>query len=90
MITLLTPIVWWLLYLAIRPAWYKYDRNPWRESCISNSSICQNCGAMNPREYKCCIKCGKKLMTKCKECGNEYPHDYHYCPICWAPNIEQK
>ena len=87
LVTVLTPIIWIPLYLAIRPIWYKRDKTSWRDSCLSNSSICQNCWTLNPKEYKNCIKCGEKIKTKCKECGEEYPYSYHYCPSCGAPNI---
>lgn len=87
LVTLLTPIIWIPLYLAIRPIWYKRDKTSWRDSCLSNSCECQNCWTLNPKEYKNCIKCWEKLITKCKECENEYPCNYYYCPNCWAPNI---
>lgn len=87
LVTLLTPIIWIPLYLAIRPIWYKRDKTSWRDSCLSNSSICQNCWTLNPKEYKNCIKCGEKIKTKCKECNNEYPYSYRYCPSCGAPNL---
>jgi len=87
-VTLLTPIIWLPLYLAIRPIWYKWDKTSWRDSCLSSSCVCQKCWTLNPKEYKNCIKCGDKLVIKCKECDNEYPNEYRYCPNCWAPNIE--
>lgn len=87
-VTLLTPIIWLPLYLAIRPIWYKWDKTSWRDSCLSNSCVCQSCWTLNPKEYKNCIKCGEKLVVVCKECSNEYPNEYHYCPTCGAPNIE--
>lgn len=87
LVFLLTPIIGIPLYLAIRPIWYKRDKTPWRDSFLTNSSICQKCWTLNPKEYKNCIKCWEKLKTTCKECDNEYPNEYHYCPICWAPNI---
>ena len=87
-VTLLTPIIWLPLYLAIRPIWYKRDKTSRRDSCLSNSCVCQNCWTLNPKEYKNCIKCGEKLVVICKECSNEYPNEYHYCPSCGAPNIE--
>ena len=90
LVTLLTPIIWIPLYLAIRPIWYKRDKTSWRDSCLSNSSICQNCWTLNPKEYKNCIKCGEKIKTKCKECNNEYPYSYGYCPSCGAPNLWTK
>lgn len=87
LVFLLTPIIWIPLYLAIRPIWYKRDKTPRRDSFLTNSSICQKCWTLNPKEYKNCIKCWEKLKTTCKECNNEYPNEYHYCPVCWAPNI---
>ena len=87
-VTLLTPIIWLPLYLAIRPIWYKWDKTSWRDSCLSSSCVCQNCWTLNPKEYKNCIKCWEKLVVVCKECDNEYPNEYRYCPNCWAPNIE--
>lgn len=87
-VTFLTPIVWLPIYLAIRPIWYKKDKTPWRESCLSNAVICTKCGTLNPKEYNCCIGCGKKLKVKCKECEKEFVHDYQYCPYCWAPNLK--
>lgn len=88
-VTLLTPIIWLPLYLAIRPIWYKWDKTSWRDSCLSNSCLCQSCWTLNPKEYKNCIKCGDKLTIQCKECNTEYPNEYNYCPSCWAPNIEK-
>ena len=87
LVFLLTPIIGIPLYLAIRPIWYKRDKTPWRDSFLTNSSMCQKCWTLNPKEYKNCIRCWEKLKTTCKECNNEYPNEYHYCPICWAPNI---
>ena len=89
-VTLLTPIIWLPLYLAIRPIWYKRDKTSWRDSCLSSSCVCQNCWTLNPKEYKNCIKCWEKLVVVCKECSNEYPNEYRYCPSCWAPNIDNQ
>ncbi len=88
LVTFLSPLIWIPLYHIIKPIWYKKDKMPRREACISNSTICNNCDTINSKEYKCCINCGKKLTTKCKECEAEYPHNYHYCPKCGWPNIE--
>ncbi len=88
LVTFFSPIIWIPLYHIIKPIWYKKDKMPRREACISNSTICNNCWTINSKEYKCCINCGKKLTTKCKECETEYPHNYHYCPKCGWPNIE--
>jgi len=90
LITFFSPIIWLPLYHIIKPIWYKKDRMPRREACISNMTVCQNCKTLNPKEYKCCISCGKKLKINCKECATDYPHNYHYCPKCGAPNIKIK
>ncbi|HOG14983.1 MAG TPA: hypothetical protein PK674_00115 [Candidatus Absconditabacterales bacterium] len=90
LITFFTPIIGIPLYHIIKPIGYKKDKMPWREACVSNSTICINCGTINAKEHKCCIYCGKKLTIKCKECNMEYPHNYRYCPKCGGPNIELK
>lgn len=88
LVTLLTPILWRPLYLAMRPIQYKKDKIPRREACATNLVVCYNCKTLNPKEYNCCISCGEHLKTKCKECESTYPHDYRYCNSCGAPNIE--
>ncbi len=88
LVTFFSPIIWLPLYHIIKPIWYTKDKMPRREACISNSTICQKCNTLNPKDYKCCINCWIKLNIKCKECNNEYPHNYHYCPKCGWPNIE--
>lgn len=88
LVTFFSPIIWIPLYHIIKPIWYKKDKMPWREACMSNTTICQHCWIINAKEYKCCINCGKKLTIKCKECETEYPHSYNYCPKCGWPNIE--
>lgn len=88
LVTVLTPILGLPLYFIVRPVSYKKDMIPRRESCALNLIGCSNCGALNPKEYECCIACGDKLKTTCKECNKLYPHSYAYCPMCGAPNIE--
>lgn len=88
LVTFFTPIVWIPLYHIIKPIWYKKDKMPWREACITNATVCGKCRMLNAKEHKCCINCGTKLMIKCKECNKEYPHNYRYCPKCGWPNIE--
>lgn len=88
MITILTPVLWLPLYLAIRPVSLKKDKIPRREACATNLIVCENCKQLNPKEYKCCIGCGEQLTVKCKECHKDYPSEYLYCHHCGAPNIE--
>lgn len=88
LVTFLTPLVGWPLYLLIRPISYKKDRIPRREACASNLVECYNCHTLNPKEYVCCIACGERLKVKCKECWNSYAHSFAYCNICGAPNID--
>lgn len=87
-VTFLTPIIWLPLYRAIRPIGYKRDKTPWRDACLSSSIECTSCHVMNPKEYDCCIQCGKKLKIECKECNKSFPHNYQYCPYCGAPNLD--
>ncbi len=88
LVTFLSPVIWLPLYHIIKPIWFKKDKMPRREACISNMTTCKKCNTLNSKEYKCCINCGEKLKISCKECGTDYPHDYHYCPKCGGPNIE--
>lgn len=88
LVTFFTPIIWIPLYHIIKPIWYKKDKMPWREACITNTTICVECWMINAKEHKCCVNCWKKLTIKCKECDTEYPHNYRYCPKCGWPNIE--
>jgi hypothetical protein len=88
LVTFFSPVIGLPLYHIIKPIWYKRDKMPRREACVTNTTICHNCGVLNSKDYKCCINCWKKIIIKCKECETEYPHNYHYCPKCWWPNIE--
>ncbi len=81
------PIIWLMLYFLIRPPYYLYDKNWWREVIINYSIECGECGELNPKEFDFCIKCGNKLKTTCKQCGKKYGYYYEYCPYCGAPNI---
>jgi RNA polymerase subunit RPABC4/transcription elongation factor Spt4 len=90
LVTFFTPIIGLPIYHIIRPIWYKKDKMPRREACISTMTVCQKCNTLNPKEYECCINCGERLKISCKECGTDYPHNYSYCPKCGAPNITIK
>ncbi len=80
--------IWWLFYIALRPAWYKRDKNWWREAILAQVIQCPECWEFNPKENNYCLNCWTKLKIKCKECQREFPYDYEFCPYCWAPKID--
>lgn len=88
MATVLTPVLWVPLYLAIRPVNYKNDNIPRRESLASSNIECFNCGVINPNSHGYCANCGTNLKITCKECKKKYFVAYKYCNECGAPNIE--
>ena len=42
-----TPILWLLIYIAIRPQWWKRDKTPWRDTLFQKTQICENCWELN-------------------------------------------
>lgn len=88
LITFLSPLVGLPLYFIVRPLFYKHDKLAWRESLLLEVNTCYNCNTINHKDNIFCIACGEKIQTKCKECKHTYCSEYDYCPICWAPNID--
>ena len=84
-----TPIFWLLLYIAIRPQWWKWDKTPWRDTLYQNVQICENCGEFNDIHNLYCTKCGESLHITCHECQNKNSYSYDYCPNCGAPSLEE-
>ena len=84
-----TPIFWLLLYIAIRPQWWKRDKTPRRDTHFQNIQICENCWEFNKIEHSFCINCWESIQTNCRECQKKYSKSYKYCPYCWAPNLEE-
>ena len=84
-----TPIVWLLLYIAIRPQWWKWDKAPWRDTLYQNVQICENCGEFNDIHNLYCTKCGESLHFICHECQNKISYNYSYCPNCGAPRLDE-
>lgn len=84
-----TPILWLLLYIAIRPQWWKRDKTPWRDTLFQRTQICENCGDINEIWHLYCTTCGESLHTTCRECQNKYSKNYSYCPNCGAPHLEE-
>lgn len=84
-----TPIIWLLLYIAIRPQWWKRDKTPWRDTMFQKTQICDNCWEFNQIDHLYCICCWESLHTTCRECQNKYSKSYSYCPNCGAPNLEE-
>ena len=88
-VIIFSPIFWILLYIAIRPQWYKRDKTPRRDSILQQTQICENCWNMNLISHEYCTNCWESLHTTCHECREKYSKNYAYCPNCWAPRIEE-
>ena len=82
-----TPILWLILYIAIRPQWRKWDKMPRRDTMFQKTQICENCWEFNTIDHLYCTNCGESLHTTCHECQTKYSNNYSYCPNCGAPNI---
>jgi len=87
---LLTPVLWLPLYFLIRPIFYKYDKNGWKEALALQTIVCRDCWSFNLSEFNNCIACWSSLKIECKECKNKYSSNWDYCQKCWAPNIENE
>jgi len=84
-----TPILWLLLYIAIRPQGWKRDKSPWRDTLFQKSQICENCEEFNQIDNLYCTYCWESLHVSCRECQNKYSKSYAYCPKCGAPHLEE-
>jgi len=84
-----TPIIWLILYIAIRPQWWKRDKTPRRDTLFQKTQICENCGEFNEIWHLYCTTCGENLHTTCRECQSKYSKNYSYCPNCGAPQLEE-
>ena len=84
-----TPVFWLLLYIAIRPQWWKRDKTPRRDTLFQKSQICDNCGEFNQIDHLYCTSCWESLHISCRECQNKYSKSYSYCPKCGAPRLEE-
>ena len=83
-----TPVVWLLLYIAIRPQWWKWDKTSWRDTLYQTTQICDNCEEFNDIHNLYCTKCGESLHSTCHECQSKISNNYSYCPNCGAPRLE--
>ena len=88
-ILLFTPIFGILLYIAIRPQWWKWDKTPRRDAIFQTTQICENCWEFNNIQNLYCTSCWENLCTTCRECENRYSKNYAYCPNCGAPSLEE-
>lgn len=88
-VMILGPVFGVLLYIAIRPQWWKWDKTPWRDISFQNIQVCDNCWNFNRIENNYCINCWECLQSECRECQNIYPKSYSYCPDCGAPNLQE-
>jgi len=84
-----TPIIWLLLYIAIRPQWWKWDKTPWRDTLFSKLQFCENCGEFNQSTNLYCTHCWESLHTTCRECQSKYSISHSYCPNCGAPHLDE-
>lgn len=84
-----SPIFWLLLYIAIRPQWWKRDKTPWRDTLFQKTQICNNCWEFNCIDHLYCTSCWEALHTTCRECQTKYSNNYAYCPNCGAPYIAE-
>ena len=89
LIIIFTPIFWILLYIAIRPQWWKRDKSPRRNVSFQQIQICENCWNFNNIEHDYCTSCWESLQNSCRECQKKYSKTYLYCPHCWAPHLEE-
>ncbi len=87
-VLLFTPVFGILLYIAIRPQWYKWDKTARRDTLFQDSQICENCWEFNHIDNLYCTSCGESLHTTCRECESKYSKNYAYCPNCGAPRLE--
>jgi hypothetical protein len=89
LVVALGPVFGILLYVAIRPQWWKWDKTPWRDTSFQSIQVCDNCGNFNNIEHKYCTSCWESIQDTCRECQNKYPKCYAYCPHCGAPRLEE-
>lgn len=83
-----TPVFWLLLYIAVRPQWWKRDKTERRTTLFQKIQFCENCWEFNQIDHLYCTTCWESLHTICRECQNKYSKSYAYCPKCWAPRLE--
>ena len=88
LIVAFTPVFWLMLYIAIRPQWWKRDKISRRDNLFQKTQICDNCWELNLIENLYCTACGETLHTTCRECQNKYSKSYSYCPSCGAPHLD--
>lgn len=84
-----TPVLWLILYIAIRPQWWKWDKTPWRDTLFQKFQTCENCWEFNEIHNLYCTSCWENLHTTCRECQTKYSKIYSYCPQCGAPHLEE-
>lgn len=65
-LTLLTSVIGWAIYLIARP--------------IVN--ICPACGQEQSSDLKFCTACGTAVKTCCPQCGSALTSGWEYCGVC--------
>ena len=88
LIVAFTPVFWLMLYIAIRPQWWKWDKIEWRDTLFQNIQSCENCWNFNQINNLYCTSCWESLHISCRECQYKYSKSYSYCPNCGAPSLE--
>ena len=88
LVIVFTPVFGLLLYIAIRPQWWKWDKTWWRDTLFHTVHQCENCWEINKIENLYCTSCGESLHVSCRECLSVYSKSYSYCPQCGAPSLE--
>lgn len=68
LLTLLTNVVGWAVYLVARPL----------------VSVCPGCGAITARGSVFCVRCGHSLRPACPDCRRPVQIEWAYCGGCGA------
>ena len=65
-LTLLTSIIGWVVYLIARPMF----------------NVCPACGQEQSNDLKFCTACGVSVKICCPECGRVLKEEWGYCGVC--------
>jgi len=65
-LTLLTSIIGWVVYLIARPMF----------------NVCPACGQEQSNDLKFCTACGVSVKICCPECGGGLKEEWGYCGVC--------
>ena len=85
--TLWLPVLWWLIYLMIRPS-QTLEQQLGYTGVMIGGLICLHCKSENLESANYCVFCGEALKTSCIQCEYEYCIDYRFCPKCGQANSQ--